>query len=64
MKVFISHKSTDAPIASIIHSEFKKHGVSAYLDLLDSFIGDGEMLTNHIKEQLNTCSDIIVVLSG
>ena len=63
MKVFISHKSTDAQIASVIYSEFKKHGAEAYLDVLDSFSGDGEKLTNHIREQLNKCSDIIVVMS-
>ena len=63
MKAFISHKSTDAPVAAAIHTEFKKHGVDAYLDLLDSFIGDGDKLTNHIKEQLNLCTDIIVVMS-
>ena len=64
MKVFISHKSTDASIASSIHQEFKKLGVDAYLDLLDSFTGDGKKLTAHIKEQLNKCSDIIVVMSS
>ena len=63
MKIFISHKSTDATIASSVHQEFKKLGVDAYLDLVDSFTGNGKKLTDHIKEQLNNCSDIIVVMS-
>lgn len=63
MKVFISHKSTDAQIANQVQQAFSNLGVNAYLDLLDSFTGDGAKLTAHIKEQLNNCSDIIVVMS-
>ena len=63
MKVFISHKSTDAVSARQIQQAFSNLGISAYLDLLDSFTGDGAKLTAHIKEQLNNSSDIIVVMS-
>lgn len=63
MKVFISHKRTDAQTANNVWSEFKSLGVDAYLDLLDDFTGDGKRLTTHIKQQLNECSDIIVVMS-
>jgi hypothetical protein len=63
VKVFISHKSTDASTAAQVQRAFTNLGVNAYLDLLDSFSGDGEKLTAHIKEQLNKCSDIIVVMS-
>ena len=63
MKVFISHKSTDATTAKQVQKAFSNLGVNAYLDLLDDFSGDGAKLTAHIKEQLNKCSDIIVVMS-
>jgi len=63
MKVFISHKSTDSVPASQVQQAFQNQGVSAYLDVLDNFEGEGEKLTAHIKEQLNKCTDIIVVMS-
>lgn len=64
MKVFISHKNTDTSLALTVQSEFKRLGIDAYLDVLDSsLIGDGEALTKHIKKKLNECTDIIVVMS-
>ena len=64
MKVFISHKKEDSGLALTIQSAFSKNGVTSYLDLLDSSItSDGKELTEHIKNSLNTCSDIIVVMS-
>lgn len=64
MKVFISHKNQDATLALTIHKAFLKNGVESYLDLLDSSItGSGKELTEHIKQSLNSCSDIIVVIS-
>ena len=64
MKVFISHKDADGVQALQIKKEFEKYGVSAYLDVLDSDIKvGGEQLTNHIRKNLNSCSDLIVVMS-
>ena len=64
MKVFISHKKEDSLEARRIKLELDILGVEAYLDLLDSsIIGGGKSLTDHIKSQLNQCSDIIVVMS-
>lgn len=38
--------------------------VSYYLDILDFTItGSGKALTYHIKQSLNDCTDIIVVMS-
>ena len=65
MKVFISHKKDDAALALEIQREFIKNGVSSYLDVLDSKItNDGKELTEHIKNNLNSCSDIIVVMTA
>lgn len=64
MKVFISHKKEDAIPALLIKFAFENKGVSAYLDLLDEkVVGNGKTLTEHIKNQLNSCTDIIVVVS-
>lgn len=64
MKVFISHKNEDSALAVTIQRAFLKNGVTAYLDVLDSSItGDGRELTDHIKKNLNLCTDIIVVMT-
>ena len=64
MKVFISHKQQDSSIALSIQSAFKRYGIETYLDVLDTSIhGGGKTLTEHIKQELNTCTDIIVVIS-
>ena len=64
MKVFISHKNEDSALALAIRNAFTKNGVTSYLDILDSsIISDGKALTDHIKNNLNECSDIIVVMS-
>ena len=64
MKVFISHKDTDSAQALLLKREFEKYGVTVYLDVLDNDIKfGGKQLTDHIRKNLNTCSDLIVVLS-
>ena len=63
MKVFISHKKEDALNAERIELILKLHNVDSYLDLLDtSIVADGKALTDHIKKELNDCTDIIVVM--
>jgi hypothetical protein len=64
MKVFISHKKEDSSQALLLKYAFEENGVEAYLDLLDSsVIGDGKTLTEHIRKQLNSCTDIIVLIT-
>lgn len=64
MRVFISHKQEDAKIAKMVFDKFKALEVDCYLDLLDNSIsGSGKELTNHIKSNLNNCTDIVVVMS-
>ena len=64
MNVFISHKDADSLQALLLKRAFENEGVSAYLDVLDSSInGGGKTLTEHIKGQLNQCTDIIVLMS-
>ena len=64
MKVFISHKNVDSLQALMLKMAFEQNGVPSYLDVLDASInGGGKELTDHIRENLNTCTDIIVVMS-
>lgn len=64
VKVFISHKKEDSLYALLLKKAFENNGASAYLDVLDNSInGGGEVLTQHIKSQLNQCTDIIVLIS-
>ena len=64
MKVFISHKKEDSITAFKIQNILKSLKIESYLDLLDTNIASsGEFLTKHIKNNLNKCSDILVVLS-
>lgn len=64
VKVFISHKNLDRDIALKVQRVLKSKQVEAYLDLLDeSITGKGEVLTKHIKQKLNECTDILVVMS-
>ena len=64
MKVFISHKQEDYLSALLLKHAFDRLDIDSYIDVLDSAIADGgQGLTDHIKQQLNTCTDIIVVMS-
>lgn len=65
MKIFISHKQEDSYTANQIADELKLCNVACYLDVLDeSITQNGKDLTDHIRESLNKCSDIIVVMSS
>lgn len=64
MKIFISHKQEDKIQALEVQETLNSCDVKAYLDLLDDDIsGNGEKLTQHIREKLRECSDVIVILS-
>lgn len=65
MKIFISHKKEDATIAEKIAVELEILGTSYYLDVLDPTITQsGKALTDHIRKNLNDCTDIIVIMSS
>ena len=65
MLIFISHKLEDAATANFIAKELREIKVECYLDLLDNSITEnGKALTDHIRANLNDCTDIIVVMSS
>uniref|UniRef100_UPI00402AF5B9 toll/interleukin-1 receptor domain-containing protein n=1 Tax=Succinivibrio sp. TaxID=2053619 RepID=UPI00402AF5B9 len=64
IKVFISHQKEDSCIASRIANELNAMEIPCYLDLLDFMVTrNGKELTDHIKRNLNNCTDIIVIMS-
>lgn len=64
MKVFISHKQEDSITARLIENELKKLNINYYLDLLDDTITEnGKTLTDHIRANLEGCTDMIVIMS-
>ena len=65
MKIFISHKKEDAFVANQMALALASLGVGCYLDVLDeSVTGSGKALTEHIRGNLNQCTDIIVIMSS
>lgn len=64
IKVFISHKKEDKELALLVKSALDRKQISSYLDVLDNtIINDGKALTEHIKVNLNSCTDVIVVMT-
>lgn len=64
IKIFISHKNEDSLVANSIANELKVMNIPYYLDVLDFKVTrSGKELTDHIKKNLNDCTDIIVVMS-
>lgn len=64
MKFFISHKQEDESIALNIAHALHILGIPYYLDTLDySIASNGKELTDHIKNKLNDCTEILVVIS-
>ena len=64
MKVFISHKQEDSEIARRVERKLNSLKIDTYLDVSDdSIYGDAKRLTEHIKKQMNKCTDILVVMS-
>lgn len=64
MKIFISHKQEDSDTANRLAEELRLLGIPYYLDILDSTVTtSGRALTEHIKRNLNDCTDIIVIMS-
>ncbi len=64
IKIFISHKQEDSIAANKLAVELSKLRVPYYLDVLDTNVTkSGKELTEHIKKNLNDCTDIIVIMS-
>ena len=65
MKVFLSHKQQDEPIAAAIaHRLRTQHDVDCYLDVFDPHASKaGDALGDYIRYRLGQCSDLMAVVS-
>lgn len=64
MKIFISHKYEDSMRAFELYRALDSMGVDAYLDMVDDkIVSSGKLLAEHIKKNINKCTDIIVYMS-
>jgi hypothetical protein len=64
MDIFISHKKEDSVIAKYVCDQLAQLKVHAYLDVLEgNLLLQGKELTDHIKERINSCTDILVVMT-
>lgn len=64
MKFFISHKKEDEINAMQLSLVLERLDIPYYLDLIDDKVSEnGRELTEHIKANLNDCTDIIVIMS-
>ena len=65
MKVFISHQKADTDLASAIGKYlFLEHDISSYLDIVDPYISQaGELLGEHLRNELGKCTQLMAVVS-
>lgn len=65
VKVFLSHQSADAALASMIERHLRRrHGIASYLDVIDPHIaGRGEDLALHIQVELGKCTQLLAIVS-
>lgn len=64
MKVFVSHKDTDAALARTVVQALEAQSVSAYLDELDERLLRGPKLADHLRARMSLCSHLIAVVSS
>lgn len=66
MKIFISHQQRDSLAAASIAKRLQDiHSVQYYLDLIDNDASQtGELLGDHIKRQLSSCTQLMAVVSA
>lgn len=65
MKVFISHHSSDAAVASRISDRLRNvHLIDTYLDVIDPMIGRrGEELAEYLRRVMAGCTNLMAVVS-
>ena len=64
MPIFISHKDKDTSAALRINNYLKRHGISSYVDVLDSSTKTTDDITSTITARMNECTHLIAVMSN
>lgn len=64
VKVFISHQRADSVLATAVAVRLRtQHGIDSYCDVIDTTRTRGEDLADHIRAHMNTCSQLLAVVS-
>jgi hypothetical protein len=65
MKVFISHKSVDAALATRVADRLLLvHQIQSYLDVVDPALDrKGEDLASYLRDRMGTCTQLLAVVS-
>lgn len=64
MKVFVSHKKEDFVTAGAVSARLKTGGSEVYLDVIDPEASTADDLAQHIRGQLDECTDLMAVISN
>lgn len=63
-RVFISHKNTDAALATKVARRVQINGIDTYLDVIDDTLAkDGPELADLLLQRMSTCDQLIAVVS-
>ena len=64
IKVFISHKGSDAPLAEEVDIRIRMNGLETYLDIIDDALyKDGPDLADHLLSRMGECQQLVAVVS-
>jgi hypothetical protein len=64
MKVFVSHKQQDAPIAAAVARRLRANDVAFYLDTFDhAASAQGDDIGEYLREALGKCTHLLAVVS-
>lgn len=64
-KVFISHKNTDAALATKVARRIQANGLETYLDMIDdALVKDGPELADLLLARMSSCQQLIAVVSS
>ncbi|WPZ22270.1 toll/interleukin-1 receptor domain-containing protein [Sulfitobacter faviae] len=64
-KVFISHKNTDAALATKVARRIQANGLETYLDTIDdALVKDGPELADLLLARMSSCQQLIAVVSS
>lgn len=64
MKIFLSHQKQDSATAITVKNHLKtQHKIDCYLDVIDPGIKFGEDIANHVREELDQCTQLLAIVS-
>jgi hypothetical protein len=64
VKIFLSHQKHDSEVALEVKIRLKiNHNIDCYLDIIDPAIKIGEDLANHVRNELNQCTQLLAIVS-